>query len=93
MLLCVNSGTELYFVLDGEVEVESQGVRLGFLSEGTPHTLRLEFSAPLSRKRVVSLIQDLWKWYRYLRTHRNHATQGHYEELTVRTVLVLLIKI
>ena len=39
----MNSGTELYFVLDGEVEVESQGVRLGFLSEGTPHTMRLEF--------------------------------------------------
>jgi hypothetical protein len=27
-------GTEMYFILDGEVEVESQGQRLGFLSDG-----------------------------------------------------------
>jgi CRP-like cAMP-binding protein len=27
-------GTEMYFIMDGEVEVESQGVRLGYLSEG-----------------------------------------------------------
>ena len=27
-------GTEMYFILDGEVEVESQGQRLDFLSDG-----------------------------------------------------------
>ena len=29
-------GSELYIILDGEVEVEAQGVRLGYLSEGPP---------------------------------------------------------
>jgi hypothetical protein len=81
-------GSELYIILDGEVEVEAQGVRLGYLSEGLP--ARYDAPGDDYPQKIAAGTQSLAFLIHFQiaapknvahfskRTHSNHGMRGHF---------------
>jgi hypothetical protein len=57
------AGTEAYFIMNGEVEVEAHGVRLGYLSEGALHTSRLGTPGTLPGPQKIFSIRNIYRIY------------------------------